>query len=477
MAGDSGQRAPAGDSGQRAPAGDRDEAYARRLAHLTALEQATQRLASICVGIVKDGGLAYSAAAGATGLTGLEAPTPDTQYRIGSISKTFVAVCVLRLRDEGVLDLDDPIGSHLTELAELPVTVAQLLSHTSGLRAETPGPWWERTPGVEFAALAASSLRSADLLFRPGRRFHYSNPGYAILGELVSRKRSAQFGEVITEELLRPLGMHRTTLRPSPPWAQGLAVHPHAEAVLKEPEHDAKAMAPAGGLWSTLTDLSRWAQVLIGRRPEILGADSVVEMRDPVAWQDVPGEAWTAAYGLGLQLWNSGGKRQYGHSGSMPGFVAMLIADEASANVALALTNSTTGLRMTFCDQMLAELSQESVRWAPPRHASPSTDPRVLDLLGTWYWGPGQFRINVTADGCLDLRGIPAGRHGSFRPRGDGSYVGEWGYFAGETLQPCWRSDGSLSHLDIASFIFTRSPYDRSAGIPGGVDAGGWQPG
>jgi CubicO group peptidase (beta-lactamase class C family) len=103
-------------------------------------EQAASRAPTMVAGVVRDGLLLWWAGRGTTGLVGVDAPTADTQYRIGSISKTFVAVSVMRLRDEGALDLSDPIGKHIAELADVPVNVAQLLSHTSGLRAETSGP-------------------------------------------------------------------------------------------------------------------------------------------------------------------------------------------------------------------------------------------------------------------------------------------------------------------------------------------------
>ena len=89
------------------------------------------------------------------------------QYRAGSISKTFVAVAVLRLRDEGRIDLSDPIGAHIDAAGAAGATIGQLLSHTSGLRAETAGPWWERTPGGGLAELAAGSLGADALRLRP----------------------------------------------------------------------------------------------------------------------------------------------------------------------------------------------------------------------------------------------------------------------------------------------------------------------
>ena len=123
-------------------------------------EQLDRRLPTLCVALARDGVLAWWGSRGTTGIADSAQPTAATQYRIGSITKTFVAVSVMRLRDEGVLDLSDGIGEHVRELAELPVTIAQLMSHTSGLRAETPAPWWERTPGMSFTELVAACARA-----------------------------------------------------------------------------------------------------------------------------------------------------------------------------------------------------------------------------------------------------------------------------------------------------------------------------
>ena len=110
----------------------------RALLHRLATGQRDGRAPSIAAGVVRDGERVWSHA--------IETTT-DTQFRIGSLTKTFIAVLVMRLRDEGRLRLDDPLEDHLTDAPIRGVTIGQLLSHTAGLASETPGPWWERTPG------------------------------------------------------------------------------------------------------------------------------------------------------------------------------------------------------------------------------------------------------------------------------------------------------------------------------------------
>ncbi len=243
-----------------------DPATSKALSHRLAVEQSAQRLPSVAAGLVRGGELVWSEAVGTLdGRAEGPAADPRTQYRVGSITKTFVAVEVMRLRDEGALELNDGIGAHLHDAPHGHVSIGQLLSHTSGLQAETSGPWWERVAGGSWADLVGSR---PELKFRPGARFHYSNVGYAVLGELVARLRGAPWDAVVADSLLEPLGMGRTTTRPQAPAAEGWGVHPLADLLHVEPEHDAGAMAPAGQFWSTVEDLSRWAAFLSGdRRP------------------------------------------------------------------------------------------------------------------------------------------------------------------------------------------------------------------
>src|SRR6476620_2056346 len=125
-----------------------DPATARHLYHLLATEQRRCRLPSVAAGIVRDGALAWSAGIGTVdGRAGGAAADTDTQYRMGSITKTFVAVAVMRLRDAGRLDLLDRFEDHVPGSRVGGATIAQLLSHGGGVQAETNGPWWERTPG------------------------------------------------------------------------------------------------------------------------------------------------------------------------------------------------------------------------------------------------------------------------------------------------------------------------------------------
>ncbi|WP_375432310.1 serine hydrolase domain-containing protein [uncultured Friedmanniella sp.] len=439
----------------------------RALDHRLAVGQSEGRTPSMAAGLVREGALVWSAGRGA--VDGAE-PTADTQYRIGSITKTFVAVLVLRLRDEGLVDLAAPLQTYLPGTRAGDRTVRQLLSHTAGLAAETPPPWWERTPGTERPELV-DVLSDDPAGLAPGQRFHYSNPGFALLGALVAAVRGRPFGEVLAAEVLGPLGMSRTTLLPEPPYARGWAVHPWADALLPEPAHDAGWMAPAGQLWSTVHDLSRFAALLIDGDDRVLSRESVTQMGEPVA----PPAADGSGYGLGLQL-RVGGRPLVGHGGSMPGFLAGLDCALEERLGVVVFANATSGPAVgSIAADLLGIVADAEPRppaaWSP----LPEVDPDLLALTGPWYWGAAPYALRLRAERHLELVRLSVrGRESRFRPEPDGSWTGLDDYYAGERLTVVRDAVGQVSHLDLGSFVLTRQPYGPADVVPGGVDPGGW---
>jgi beta-lactamase family protein len=267
--------------------------------------------------------------------------------------------------------------------------------------------------------------------------------------------------------------MTRTTTRPVAPAAAGFAVHPYADVLLPEPEHDAGAMAPAGQLWTTVRDLGQWAAFLAGTLPGPLPIATLEEMRRPRSLDDRSGQPWTVAYGLGIQNWNLDGRRLHGHGGSMPGFLAVLQI-EAGGDAVIAMTNTTAGMNTGLSTDLLDLLAEHEP--VPQAEWQPVEIPAsVLEVLGPWYWGPAPFVLRAVG-GELELQPVGHGGRGSrFRPTGADSWVGLDNYYAGETLRVRRDAAGIVVDLELASFVLTRTPYDPSADVPGGVDPDGWK--
>ncbi|SDS12137.1 CubicO group peptidase, beta-lactamase class C family [Friedmanniella luteola] len=437
----------------------------RALLHRLAVAQADGRAPSVVAGVVRDGSLAWSAGRGAGGAD------VDAAYRIGSITKTFTAVLILQLRDEGALALTDPLERHVPGVAGT-ATLLQLLTHAGGLTSERPGAWWERVEGGDAAGLLSALAGEAPRL-EAGARLHYSNVGFALLGEVVARRRGAPWAQVLQERLLDPLGLRRTGPTPVGAAVEGWAVHPHADVLLAEPSAATGAMAPAGELWSTVGDLARWGSFLAGDTGDVLHPDTLEEMQQPATVDD--GSAWTTGWGLGLQLVRVDGRRLVGHGGSMPGFLAGLLVEPSSGDGAVALAAVTSGLPIGQLTQELL-LSLADHEPALPRVWAPAPVPAdLLELTGTWYWGTAALTLSV--EGVDRLRLTPAGgggRRSRFRPAPGGGWTGQDHYYAGERLQVVRAADGRVTHLDLATFVLTRQPYAPAEVIPGGVDERGW---
>ncbi len=414
--------------------------------------QADGRLPSIVAGLVRDGTVV---AAGAVG------SDVETAYRIGSITKTFTAVLVMQLRDEGRLHLDDPVGRFLPETGYAATTIADLLGHTGGMQSEPSGPWWERSRGGDVEALFRRNDGSGAIA-GAGELFHYSNLGYGLLGEVVARERGASWWDVVRERLVEPLGLRRTTYGPVAPHAQGYSVEHFTGRLALEPHTDTGAMAPAGQAWSTIADLATWTTVLSGRRRDVLASDTAAEMAV---------DRLGAGYGLGLRLVDVLGQTWLGHTGSMPGFLASLFVDPVSGSGVVALAGATTGLSCEDVPVALSSPDGSGAADGPIRRWEPTVEvpAAAADALGLWFWGNTAIE-HRWHHGGLEQWHLQSGRPGSrFELRGD-DLVGVRGYHHGETLRVV-RSPGAhgdaarVTHLECATFLHTRVPYDPRVSV------------
>jgi len=411
--------------------------------------QARGRLTSVVGAVFDRYGVVWAGASGTC-------PGVHGQYRIGSITKTLTAVLVMQTRDAGLLKLDDRVGDHLGDVGYAEATLRELLSHTSGMQSEPVGPWWERSRGGDFDALAAANDGSGRVA-RPGDYYHYSNLGYALLGEVVARATRRPWRTLVHDVLLAPLGMTRTSYLPRPHAQPGWSVDHFTGVRDQEPLTSTGAMAPAGQLWSTVDDLVLWGQFLAGGRPDLLDPSTLHEMTVPV----------TDDYGLGLKLTANAGGILVGHTGSMPGFLAALFVDPGSGIGSAVLTNATTGIEPERLAMDLIDgdfIDDVPDPWVP----TVALPDEVDGLPGLWFWGNTATELRWHNEG-LELRGLATpDREPQRFALVDGRLVGLSGYHRGETLHVHRRDDGTIGHLECATFVYTPTPYDPDAPIPGG---------
>jgi CubicO group peptidase (beta-lactamase class C family) len=422
----------------------------RQVDEIAARAQAQGRTPSLALAIVRDRAVLHFAGVG-------EHPVPDakTQYRVGSITKTLTAALVMQLRDEGFFALDDLLYRHLPGTPIGGVTLRQLLGHVSGLQREPDGPWWERSTGGDVDKLL-TDLGYDKLAGPPFRRFHYSNLAYGLLGAVLERVTGESWTTLVGKRVLDPLGMKRTTYAPMEPFARGFVVHALDGSLHEEPRLDAGAMAPAGQLWSTATDLAKWAAVLTDPAPAVLPRETVDEMCAPVVISDL--ESWTGGYGLGLHLYRVGERIFVGHGGSMPGYVAQLAVHRRSRLGVVAFANAYgltgTHIRTVALAALNAVLDAEpSVpsAWQPP--APP--DGEAAALIGRWWWMGREYEVRADGDALV----MTGQNHRSrFRREAPDRWRGVDGENQGEVLAVLRDPDGAVDRLDIATFVFSRDP-------------------
>lgn len=446
---------------------------ARALQHRLASAQREGRVPSCVAAVARRGEPVWF---GAAGQVGDAAPTPQTQYRVGSITKTMVAVLVMQLVERGDVGLDDRLGDHLPDAPAPGSTVRQLLTHTAGLASETPPPWWERTSG-EHRPHLRDVLTEDPLRHPPGHVHHYSNPGFGLLGELVSARAGRPWFDELRERVLDPLGMQRTGYLPSEPHARGWAVHPWADVVLPEPIHDHGLLAGAGQLWSTPGDLCRFGVFLAGGGAggEVLSARTRELMRAPAV---APGDrSWSGSYGLGVQHLRFDDLVVFGHTGSMPGFLAIMMSSAEDGLTVAVQANAWAEFAMGPLARDLLRIVRDREPTLPePWRPATAVDAAAFELVGPWYWGAVPVTLSLRTDGTLELKGMEGrGRAARFVAGADGRWVGQDGYYHGEVLAVRRDASGAMTHLDIGSFVLTRAPYAPAEVVPDGLGLGGWQ--
>jgi CubicO group peptidase (beta-lactamase class C family) len=431
------------------------DSISQQLQGLLERERQHSHSPSIVAAVAQAGSLLWFGASGAAA-PGTD-PTPNTPYRIGSLTKIFTAALVLQLRDQRRLELDEPIQRYVSVPWTGDCTVRQLLSHTGGLPAEPTGPWWERAGGEHWpdvASLLGETL-SNPVLHRG--MFHYSNPGYAALGALVEHRCRLSWAEALQVNLLSPLRLAHTTATPPAGAAIGYAIHPWRQLARAEVIPDYGVLAPAGQLWSTVSDLLSFASFLSGDDERVLSLASRREMLEPAA--PPSGAGWRSSYGLGIQIRRREGALYRGHTGSVPGFLAtMWIADPPRDGlVAIVMANATAGPAVDEVAASCLELVRTSLSAAPPpEEYAENIDDR---WLGVWYWDTLPFALQVDGAGPVHLKPLgPQGREGHFRRYGDGTWRGIDGYFAGEVLQTLPPMENYPESIVIASARFFRAP-------------------
>ena len=303
------------------------------------------RVPGIAYGILIDGQLVHT---GVVGVRSLETRAPvdlDTVFRIASMTKSFTAIAVLRLRDEGKLSLDDAAERYVPELAALTypttdsprLTIRHLLSHAEGFPEDNP--WGDRQLAATDDDMSRMMRQGIPFSTAPGTAYEYSNYGFAILGRIVARVSGMPYADYVSRHILTPLGMTATTLEPASVPRDRLARGYRWEdgGWKEEPPLPDGAFGPMGGMVTSTKDLARYVGFLMSAWPprddpetgpirrssaremqQVWRPSPATVTRDQV---DMPLRLNAGGYAFGLRVWQTCGQRHLvAHSGGLPGF-------------------------------------------------------------------------------------------------------------------------------------------------------------
>jgi CubicO group peptidase (beta-lactamase class C family) len=326
--------------------------------------------------------------------------TPDTLFQIGSITKTFTAVAVLTLAEEGKLKLDAPIGDYAKGLSPklARVTLHQLLSHTAGIKDE-PDEY-----GGQDESMLASYLRSWKddyALFDAGEVFSYSNSGFALAGFVVQEAAGKPYADLMAERVFQPLGMARTTFRPTVAMTYPLAVghqakHGEKPFVVRPLPHDAR-LYPAGTVYSCVNEMARFAIAFLNEGKldgrQTLSPAVIAKMQTPNARQ--LSAADDTSYGYGLFMNHYRGVRQLWHDGSMTGYTAsMLMVPEQRFAIIILCNADGVALDKTREKAMELMLPLAPKEVAKPDIPQPISISEMEKYVGS-YEQPNRFKIEI----------------------------------------------------------------------------------
>ena len=326
--------------------------------------------------------------------------TPDTLFQIGSMTKTFTAAAILTLAEEGKLRIDTPIGSYVKGLSPkiAGATLHHLLSHTAGIIDE-PDEY-----GGQDESMMSSYLRSWKdnyLLFDAGEVFSYSNSGFALAGLVAQEVTGKPYADLMVERVFQPLGMTRTTFRPTVamtyPLAVGHKAKPAEKPLVVRPLPNDARLYPAGTMYSSVNEMARFALAFLnegiidGKR--VLSPSVIAKMQTPNLKQ-LSAEDDTS-YGYGLFMNHYRGVRQLWHEGSMTGYVGSMLLAPVHHFAVIVLCNAN-GVLLDKTQEKAMELvlpltKQEALR---PKTPLPMSESEMQGYVGI-YEQPNRFRIEV----------------------------------------------------------------------------------
>ena len=320
------------------------------------------------------------------------ANTPDTRFRLGSITKQFTSALILQLVEQGKVKLEDSIRKYYPGAPESwqPITIHHLLSHESGIPSYTDLPgFFEKQAGTARTPLEIIELtRDKPLEFTPGTKYKYDNSGYILLGYVIEQVTGRSYEQQLHSAILDPLGMHETG------FDHYTEIIPHrAEGYENNNGKLARARFldmslpyAAGSLYSSVDDLLKWDQALYGTK--VLSEASKEKMWTPNL----------SDYGYGWMISKRFGFQAVEHGGGINGFNTMIIRIPEKKLLAVVLSNVNTNATGQIAASLLQIGLGQNVTPPQVHTAVPLTSATLEPLAGVYAFNPN-FKLTIRPDG------------------------------------------------------------------------------
>jgi CubicO group peptidase (beta-lactamase class C family) len=363
-------------------------------------------------GIIVDGQLAHSGVYGFRDAAAKDPVRRETVFRIASMTKSFTAMAILKLRDDGKLSLDDPAERYVPELKGLPyptadsrrITIRDLLSHAPGFPEDNA--WADRHLHESHEWLAERMREGIPFSNAPGVAYEYSNFGFGILGRIVTAASGTPYNDYVETHILKPLGMESTTLDPTavPPDRLALGYRWEDEQWKDEPLLPDGAFGAMGGMLTTIPDLARYVGVLLEAFPPRDGAETgpirrsslremqqIARTRPATVTRTASSGALqlnASGYGYGLRVWQTCDYAHLvAHGGGLPGFGTLMqwLPEHGVGIIAFAnLTYTGWGGVVNQAFDRLAATGGLQPRMPKPAPALVEARDVVSRLVGEW---------------------------------------------------------------------------------------------
>jgi CubicO group peptidase (beta-lactamase class C family) len=387
-------------------------------------------LPGVVVGVVSGDDLVWAEGFGHADIEAGRPMEVDTRFRMASHSKLFTATAIMQLREEGRLRLDDPVTDYLPWFDfrrpgtdDPPVTLEQLLTHSSGLPREAGSHWTDLDfPTAEEVQALMADRRAP---FSPEERWKYSNLAYTIAGMVVEEVSGSSWADYLQANIFDPLGMSASSVdRPDPRMATGYGSRMPDGSREVVPFVDARGMAAATGLTSTVEDMARFvsAQFREGVRgnDRILGTASLREMHRVRMLETT----WTRGQGIGFSVQRIDGRLYVGHGGGYPGYTTYTMIQLDDEVGVIALTNTNDSNPAQIAGELMETVGRAVAKATAEEPVRVAWDPAWERFAGVYAsrWGRTQVIVMnerlVTIDPWSDSLGDPL----ELEPLGDGTF-------------------------------------------------------